>query len=93
MLDYLHKNYYFKAKFMAHLIKLIDLNSDSTLYSFDHNEYDIAFNKAKELEGLGLDIKIVTPTSIETLGVALGADHHALEKVSCEIKEEIDSHS
>ena len=78
---------------MAHLIKIIDLNSNSTLYRFDHNEYEIAFDKAKELEELGLDIKIVVPTSIETLGVALGADHHALEKISCEINEEIDSHS
>ena len=78
---------------MPHLIKIVDLNTESTIYSFDSDEYEKAFNKARELEELGLDIKIVTPTSIETLGVALGADHQALEKVSCEIKEEIDSHN
>jgi hypothetical protein len=78
---------------MPHLIKIIDLNSNSTLYSFRDDECEIAFNKARELEELGLDIKIVTPTSIETLGVALGADHQALEKVSCEIKKEIESHN
>lgn len=74
-------------------IKLIDNGTGETIYEFSVVEQEKAFFKATELENMGLDIKISTPTSIETLGVALGADHKALEKVSCELKEELDSHN
>lgn len=73
-------------------IKLIDISTNETIYEFEIDAQEQAFRKATELEQMGLDIKIKVPTSIETLGVALGADHHALEKVSCEINEEIESH-
>ena len=74
-------------------IKLQDNSSGETLYEYPFSEQEKAFSKATELEQMGIDIKIVTPTSIETLGVALGADHQSLEKVSCEINEELESHN
>ena len=42
---------------------------------------------------MGLNIKLSTPTSIETLGSALGADQDILSKVSNEIDKEIESHN
>ena len=73
-------------------IKLIDTNSETVLYSFETSEQNEAFEKAKELEELGVEVRIKVPTSIETLGVALGMDHQALNKISCEIDKEIESH-
>ncbi len=79
---------------MSHsTIKLKDNSTDEIIYEFQINEQEKAFSKARELEEMGIDVKISTPTSIETLGVALGADHQALEKVSCEINEELESHN
>ena len=49
-------------------IKIIDIETDLVLYTFDLSKQEEAFYKAKELEGMGLNIKLSTPTSIETLG-------------------------
>ena len=77
---------------MSSEIKIIDSSSGTTIYTYNHNDQNLAFQKAKELEEMGIDVTIKTPTSIETLGVALGMDHQALEKISCEIDKEIESH-
>ena len=74
-------------------IKIIDIETDIVLYTFELSKQEDAFNKAKELEDMGLDIKLSTPTSIEVLGSALGADQELLNKVSVEIDKEISSHN
>ena len=78
---------------MSSHIKIIDIETDLVLYTFDLSKQEEAFYKAKELEGMGLNIKLSTPTSIETLGSALGADQDILSKVSDEIDKEIESHN
>tara|TARA_B100000927_G_scaffold147257_1_gene118874 strand:+ start:327 stop:563 length:237 start_codon:yes stop_codon:yes gene_type:complete len=73
-------------------IKIIDSTSGTTIYTYSLSNQNVAFQKAKELEEMGIEVTIKSPTSIETLGVALGMDHQALEKISCEIDKEIESH-
>ena len=77
---------------MSNKVKIIDLSTETILYEYSIEDNDKAFHKANELENMGLNVKILTPTSIETLGVALGADHQSLKNVSQEIEKEIDSH-
>ena len=77
---------------MSSEIKIIDSTSGTTIYTYSLSNQNVAFQKAKELEEMGIEETIKSPTSIETLGVALGMDHQALEKISCEIDKEIESH-
>ena len=73
-------------------ILIKDKLSDTELYTFDISQSDDAYKKAMELEGLGLDIELVIPNSIEALAKKLGLNPKEVENISQEISDEIDSH-
>ena len=73
-------------------ITIIDVNTRSALNSYTLEDEDLALAQAIEYEKLDLEVKVVYPNSIEQLGTALGASHKAIEKLRCELSEEIDSH-
>ena len=73
-------------------ITIIDVNTSSVLNSYSLDDEELALAQAVEYEKLELEIKVVYPNSIEQLGNALGASHKAIEKLRCEMNQEIESH-
>jgi len=63
------------------------------LYRFNLNEKDKAFQKAEELEEMGIEIILKQPSLPETLGNCLGIDEEASDELKKEISEEISSHN
>ncbi len=56
-------------------IKIVDKKSQAILFNsyFDNMEsLELAYNKAKEFEQMGLDIEMVLPTSSQSLQESLG---------------------
>jgi len=74
-------------------IRVIEIQSGETLGSFEQGEWDAAHKLATELEGMGIDTKIVAPSLPESLAINLGAGPEELESLRNEMDDEIDSHN
>ena len=73
-------------------ITLIDKSTSLLIEEFPLDQEDLAHKKALELEKLDIEVELHYPSSVEQLGVALGASNAEIGKVRCEMNEEIDSH-
>lgn len=73
-------------------IKIIDNISQSILASFDIDESDAAYKFASEMEEMGLDIKISSPSIAETLGETLGVNEAEMDEFKESMEAEISSH-
>ncbi len=73
-------------------IQVRDVQSDSLLFECPIEEAHKAYQFAAEMETLGLDIKLITPTLSDTLLNTLGLSWEAQEKYRSSTQEEIDSH-
>ncbi len=73
-------------------IKVIEANSLEVLFECDFEDHDKAFDYARKMEEMGIDIKIHAPSLSETLAVSLGADESDLSTLRDEVDEEIASH-
>ncbi|WP_417336085.1 hypothetical protein [Halobacteriovorax marinus] len=73
-------------------IKVIEANTKEVLFECDFEDHEKAFEYARELEEMGIDIKIHAPSLSETLAVSLGADEADLSTLRSEVDNEIASH-
>jgi hypothetical protein len=73
---------------MSNLIKLIEPNSGECL--FETNDFESAYQKALELEQMGIEIKVVSPSAPASLAALLGASSDDLEILKTIIDSEID---
>ena len=73
-------------------ITIIDVNTSSVLNSYSLENEDLALALAIENEKLDLEIKVIYPSSVEQLGSALGASNKTIEKLRCEMSQELESH-
>ena len=76
---------------MESKIKLLDSESQ-LLYEFSMEDSEAAYAKAKELEEMGIDVKLDAPSLPETLGGTLGMSCTDKEILRNEIEDEIESH-
>ena len=71
---------------------LIDKSTKDLLAEFNLGQEDLAYNRAVELEKLNIEVEVIKPNSLEQLGIALGAKTNEIDKLRCEMNDEIDSH-
>ena len=69
-----------------------DKNTDTVLDEFSIQNSEMAHKRAMEYEELDVDVEIIFPATVQQLGSALGASKNALQKLSCELDQEVESH-
>lgn len=73
-------------------IKILNKQTNEELYSFDISEHAEAYEKAKDLEEMGLDILISTPGVTQTLCDTLGIENDAREDYENSVAAEMHDH-
>ena len=76
---------------MSNTIKLIEPTSGICMFESEDSEK--AYAKARELEEMGIEIKVISPSAPESLATLLGADKDDLEVLKTIIDAEIESHN
>lgn len=69
-----------------------DVQTQAVLFECAIEESEKAYQFAAEMEEMGLDIEVVSPTLGETLSNSLGLSKEAQEKYKESLEEEMDSH-
>ncbi len=77
---------------MESKIKIFDSESQ-LLYEFSMDQVEAAYAKAQELEEMGIEVTLKSPSLPETLGNTLGMSEADREKLRIEIEEEVESHN
>lgn len=73
-------------------IQVREVQSGAVLFECPVEEAQKAYAFAAEMETLGLDIKLISPTLTETLSESLGLSREAQEKYKQSMEEEIEAH-
>lgn len=77
---------------MQALIIIKEKQSQQILAEFDMEHSEAAFKAASEFESMGIDVEVIHPTAVESLGLSLGANQSDLEQVREELDQEIQDH-
>lgn len=72
-------------------VKVLD-EQDQILFECAVEEADKAWDYARQMEEIGIAVKLVSPSLPESLAKILGGNESELEKLRHELDEEIDSH-
>jgi len=78
---------------MSGKVKVIEQSSQEVLFECEIHEMEKAYNYAEQMEEMGLDIKIVSPSAPETLARALGSSEEQIAGLKKQIDSEIESHN
>lgn len=78
---------------MSRRIKVIEINSKEVLFECDVDDEDKAYAYAKDMEDMGIEVEINSPSLPETLVSTLGANQEDIEALKKMMNEEIESHS
>lgn len=73
-------------------IQVRDVATQQVLFECEITESEKAYHYAAEMEEMGLDIEVISPTLGETLSNSLGVSREEFEAYKQELEEEIDSH-
>ena len=73
-------------------IKVLDVQSGQILFECSLDEEEKAYRFAAEMEGMGLDIKVVNPTLAQTLTTSLGLSSTEVAAYEASMQEEIEEH-
>lgn len=73
-------------------IRVIDNISGQVLKEFELAESEKAYEYAAEMEEIGLDIAVNSPTITRTLSTSLGASPQRIEEMEKSAMEEIEDH-
>jgi hypothetical protein len=73
-------------------IQVIDALSNEILYECSLQDSEKAYAFASEMEELGLDIKVISPTITQTLTDSLGMNHDEKEEYENSVVAEIHDH-
>jgi tRNA A-37 threonylcarbamoyl transferase component Bud32 len=69
-----------------------DIHTQQTLFECSVNESEKAYQFAAEMEEMGLDIEVVSPTLSETLSKSLGLSREQLQEYKESMEEEMEQH-
>ena len=78
---------------MTSRVQVKDILSEQILFECDISDIEKAYQKAREFEEMGLDIKVVAPGLTETLISSLGANQEEIEKYKLGLEAEVDDHN
>lgn len=73
-------------------VKVIDINSEQVLFECDMTKIESAYQYASEMEQMGLDVKVISPTITETLCDSLGIELDARADYEQSVFSEIEDH-
>ena len=73
-------------------VKVIDVNSEEVLFECGIDVVESAFEYAAQMEKLGIDIRILSPTITETLCDSLGIEHDERDDYENSVMAEIEDH-
>ena len=74
-------------------IKIYEFNTNELLASFPLEKSEQAYAFAKQMEEIGVDVRMEQPSVNHSLGHSLGMSDEELENLSLAIDEEIASHN
>lgn len=77
---------------MNTLVKVVDQNSESVLFSCSMDNIHSAYLYAKEMENLGLEVKIIAPTITQTLANGLGITETEKAEYDKSVEQEMNDH-
>lgn len=72
-------------------VKVVD-EQDQVLFECSTGEAEKAWTYARQMEELGIEVRLVSPSLPETLAKVLGGTDEELATLRHELDEEIDSH-
>ena len=77
---------------MTTKVKVIEINSESTLFECAVDQSEMAYKKAAEFEEMGLEVKLIHPSVNESLATSLGIKGDPLQAFEDSLEEEIEGH-
>lgn len=78
---------------MTNIVKIIHLESEETLFQCSMSEIDQAYKRFSEYEEMGLEVKLIVPSTAETVINLLNIPEDQKENFRKTLAEEIDSHN
>jgi tRNA A-37 threonylcarbamoyl transferase component Bud32 len=69
-----------------------DVQTQQVLFECSIDQAETAGKFAAEMEEMGLDIEVITPTLTDTLSSSLGLSREALEEYKQSMEEEMEDH-
>ena len=73
-------------------VKIIDIQSQETLFECSVDEMESAYQQAAIYEEMGLDVKIIAPSITQTLTNTLGLTHDEEEEYQNSVVAEMEDH-
>ncbi len=73
-------------------VKVIEKAGHQVLFTCPLDESDKAYKYASELEELGVEVQVLSPSIAETLGETLGVNEEEMEDFKASMEAEISSH-
>ncbi|MCK6593702.1 MAG: hypothetical protein L6Q33_00725 [Bacteriovoracaceae bacterium] len=77
---------------MSNRVKVIEVMSETTLFECPIEDIEIAYQKAREYEEMGIDVEIKAPGIAETLVRSLGANTEEIAEYQKSMNDEIEAH-
>lgn len=73
-------------------VQVLDVQTEQILFECDMHESEKAYMFAAEMEEMGLDIKVVSPTLGDTLSSSLGLSREQQQDYKESLEHEMESH-
>ncbi|MBD65037.1 MAG: hypothetical protein CME62_07505 [Halobacteriovoraceae bacterium] len=73
-------------------VKVIDVNTQQVLFECEFKDIEKAYQYASDMEDMGLDIKLISPTITESLCDSLGIDYERRADYEQSVVAEIEDH-
>lgn len=74
------------------MIRVIDTTSQQVIKEFSYSESQLAYELAAQMEELGVEVKIESISTAESLADALGANEEVKAQLRKTLEDEIESH-
>jgi hypothetical protein len=73
-------------------VKVIDQQTEQVLFECSIKDSEKAYKFAAEMEEMGLDVKVISPTLNETLSSSLGLTQEQIQTYNESVEEEMEGH-
>ena len=73
-------------------VKVIELNDRQELFECEIHEIDKAYKFASDMEQMGIDVKIISPSITRELSHSLGVSEEDWKKIAASLDDEIADH-
>lgn len=75
------------------IVKILEVSEQTVLFECSMDDISSAYEYAKELEEMGIDIEIIAPSAPETLVISLGGEKEDLLELKENIEKEVSEHN